>query len=107
MPDPYLTCDALDDLGSDPFALDFEIMALADLAAFWLWQVEIAAASLGLTVPEGIEALRQRMHTGYMPKEQRRDLRHRTYRDGLRTAPRRRTADDRAQAEAARWGMLR
>ena len=103
----YPHADDSDDLRADPFTLDPWLIDECAKAAVWLWQVEIAAGQLGLTVPEGIDALRPRLHTGYMPKPQRRDLRHRTFRDGLRTAPRRPTADDRAKAEAAKWGMLR
>lgn len=45
-----------------------------------------------------------RVHTGYMPKAQRRAVAHRAYSDGLRTPPRLR-AEDRTRAEALKWGL--
>lgn len=56
---------------------------------------------------ETVQPSAPRIHTGYMPEDQRRDVRHRTYRDGLRMAPRRPTAADRAKTEARKWGLVR
>ena len=96
-----------DALTADPFALDPFIAALCDEAAAWLTMVATCAAGMGGTVAQGITALlaAERMHTGYQPEPQRRNVRHRMYRDGLRTPSRRPTAADRAKAEARAWGL--
>jgi hypothetical protein len=89
------------------FALDPAIAAMCDEACIWLGCVAGAAMMRGLTIPQGIEALRPRVHTGYMPAAQRSAVAHRAYRDGLRTPPKRPTADDRARSEAQAWGLAR
>ena len=71
--------------------LDPEIAALADAAQGWLACAAACAAMLECTLPHGIEAMlvqeraSERLYTGYMPEEQRRDMRHRLYSEGLRT----------------------
>ena len=84
--------------------LDSEISALCDDAATWLVMAACSAQYMGLTLPAGIAALLPRVFTGYAPAAVRTNVRARSYRDGLRSAPRRSTAGDRAQAEAVAWG---
>lgn len=96
-----LLADAYDDVGffsADPFALDSTIAELCDVAAVWLCQVAVCARAFARTTPEGIAALMPRVYTGYMPEPVRRNVRHRLYRDGLRT-PKDQTARDMAQME--------
>ena len=102
--------------------LDSEISALCDDAATWLVMAACSAQYMGITLPAGIAALLAaeteaahiakvagpdcaRVFTGYQPAAVRTNVRARSYRDGLRSAPRRSTAGDRAQAEAAAWGL--
>ncbi len=90
--------------------LDPMIEAMADHVE------EIVANSRGGSVVEGLAAFAalwrmglrpQRIHTGYMPEEQRREVRHRLYSEGLRRPPARPSAGDRALAEAKKWGLAR
>ncbi len=110
MPDPFLTCDALDDLaGLDPFALDPSIghmcddaqavllmqracaSVLAQLHAYDADLGEWLGALCGSAIVSGtglfVAMLRNlpRVASGYTPEPQRRNVRHRVLRDGLRT----------------------
>jgi hypothetical protein len=105
------------EIAADQLPLDPEIAALCDDAADWpaaamadhlrareaftgittaAWYAALAAALL-LTGP--------RVHTGYMPAEQRKDVAHRAYSEGLRTPPKRADRWDRARAHAQQWGL--
>lgn len=68
----------------DP-SVDPELAALCDDAAGWLMTATASAAVLGIPLPEGIARMLGRVHTGYMPEPQRRNVKHRALRDGLRT----------------------
>jgi hypothetical protein len=94
-----------------PLALDPDLDALLAYA----FTLELACKAKGFTFEQGMamflawaRQLReqtQRVHTGYMPEEQRRAVRHRAYCDGLMTPPKRQTADDLARVEAVKWGL--
>ena len=75
----------------------------------WLVWCSCAAQALGLTLEQGlvaqVQARKPRLYTGYMPEQQRRAVRHNLYTDGIRKAPRKPTAADRALAEARAWGL--
>ena len=93
---------------ADPFTLDPEIAQLCDDAAM----MADFAVRMGCDFVQAmrvrvfqLRAAAQRLYTGYMPAAQRKAVAHRAYRDGLRTAPRRSTAADRALAEAQAWGL--
>jgi hypothetical protein len=93
---------------ADPLTLDPEILALCDDAAM----IADFAAKMGV---DFITALRvrvfqlranaQRLVTGYMPKAQRKAVAHGLYSMGIRKAPARSTAADRARSEAQAWGL--
>ncbi len=59
----------------------------------------MAAACKAPVVPSA-----PRVHTGYAPEAQRKAARAGLYAAGIRKAPRRMTAADKAKAEAVRWG---
>ncbi len=88
-----------------PLESDPEMLALLDSAKLWLDQSAVCASMLGITTPEGIASMMPRLHTGYAPEAQRRAARHGLYVAGIRKAPRRETAADKAKAEAVRWGL--
>jgi hypothetical protein len=78
-------------------------LALRDILASGRFLSPIDALAAACSEP--VRPSAPRIYTGYMPADQRRDLRRRTYDDGFRTAPRRATASDRARAEAQKWGL--
>jgi hypothetical protein len=91
---------------ANPFALDPEIVAMCDS----IGQISYCAAAMGQTFEVALAAFvavlrSQRIATGYQPAAQRRAVRGRTYRDGLRTPKRRETLADRKRREAAAWGF--
>ena len=91
-------------------ALDPEIAALADDAQPFVHQLTQALAGAWgfmamLARGAGVWAEQLRVSSGYMPEPQRRSTAHRLYSSGIRKAPRRATATDRAIAEARAWGL--
>jgi hypothetical protein len=87
---PEFASDDFADLHDDPFALDMDIAALCDDAAAWLTMASMCAQAMGVSLPEGIAAMlrsQTRIHTGYMPEAQRKNLAHRMYRDGVKIKP--------------------
>ncbi len=84
---------------------DPEMVALLDSAAVWLTMAAMCAQGCALTLPAGIAKMMPRLHTAYYPENERRAAAHLAYSNGLRVAPRRMTAADKAQAEARAWGL--
>lgn len=108
MPASTLPLDlaAAADLAWELWALDREALGLAlHLDSHTFCAFAATAMGLGLSIGQALALMLPRVHTGYMPRAQRMDVAHRAYSDGLRTPPRRMRAEDRAKAEAARWGL--
>jgi hypothetical protein len=88
--------------------LDPEIAALCDAAACWMSCAAVCSIALGVLLTRGIEALkvRERLHTGYMPKAQRNAVAHGLYSMGVRKPRPRKTHADRVREDDIKFGLI-
>ena len=100
-------CDlarAVSDLDRDALALLAPLVDRLDAGAFVA--LLFSAMSYGVSLGPALASMVRRVHTGYLPPEQRRAMAHRSYSSGLARPPRRETAADRVRAEAVLLGMV-
>jgi len=75
---------------TNPLPLDPEISNLCDAAQIWLMTAAVVAWKMDTTLPLGIAAMlrgsQPRIHTGYKPESDRRNVRYRMHCDGLGSA---------------------